>query len=29
MTDTILMEKPFSPSGLLERIEAYFEKDGA
>ncbi len=28
MTDTILMEKPFSPSGLLERIEAYFEKDG-
>jgi len=29
MTDTVLMEKPFSPSRLLECLEKYFEKDGS
>ena len=29
MTDTVLMEKPFSPSKLLECLEEYFGKDGS
>ena len=29
MTDTILMEKPFSPSRLLDRLEEYFRKNGS